>query len=150
MTDIVSPSVRSRMMAAIRARDTKPERLIRSGLHRIGFRFRLHSRKVPGCPDIVLPRFRAAIFVHGCFWHGHDCALFQLPDDNSEFWLRKIERNRQRDSEVSVLLKKAGWRQLTIWECATKGPGRLEPEALIARCARWIVAGGRRASIRGK
>lgn len=137
-------------MSGIRAKDTRPERLIRSGLHRLGFRFRLHSGQVPGRPDIVLPRYRAAIFVHGCFWHGHDCALFRLPDDNREFWRRKIERNRERDSEVAVLLKQAGWRQLTIWECALKGPGKLDPGILLERCARWIASGKRTASIRGR
>jgi DNA mismatch endonuclease (patch repair protein) len=150
MTDIVPPSVRSRMMAGIRGKDTLPERLIRSGLHRMGFRFRLHPGNVPGRPDIVLPRYRAAIFVHGCFWHGHNCPLFKVPGDNREFWVRKIEGNRSRDAEVADLLRKAGWRQLTIWECAMKGAGKLDPDKLLQRCARWILGAKRTSTIRGR
>jgi DNA mismatch endonuclease (patch repair protein) len=150
MTDIVPPEVRSRMMAGIRGKDTLPERFIRSGLHRLGFRFRLHPRDVPGCPDIVLPRYRAAIFVHGCFWHGHDCPLFKVPGENREFWIRKIEANRRRDAAVAEMLKKQGWRQLTIWECAMKGAGRLDPQVLLRRCAEWILGRRRTASIRGR
>ena len=88
-------------MSGIRGRDTKPEKLIRSALHRLGFRFRLQSKKIPGRPDLVLPKFRAAVFVHGCFWHGHDCPLFRLPGTRRAFWDAKIKRNRERDTEVN-------------------------------------------------
>ncbi len=102
MPDIVAPAVRSRMMAGIRGRNTKPEIFIRKALHARGFRYRLHPRAVPGVPDFTLPRWRAAVFVHGCFWHGHDCPLFRLPGTRPDFWLAKIERNRARDAEVAA------------------------------------------------
>ena len=110
------------MMAGIRGRNTRPELVIRKALHARGFRYRLHVAGLPGKPDIVLPRFRAVIFVHGCFWHGHDCPLFRLPATRSEFWEAKISRNRERDREVLGALKTTGWRCLTVWECAIRGP----------------------------
>jgi DNA mismatch endonuclease (patch repair protein) len=138
------------MMSGIRGRDTKPERLIRSALHHLGFRFRLHSKKVPGRPDIVLPRYNAAVFVHGCFWHGHDCSLFRLPGTRRSFWRAKIRRNAQRDAEVTGLLEQAGWRHLTIWECAFRGAGQIGLEKTVQRTARWTTSRRRRGEIRGK
>ncbi len=121
------------MMSGIRGKDTKPELLIRKALHSRGFRFRLHSLKVPGKPDLVLPRYNAAIFVHGCFWHGHDCHLFKMPSTRPEFWEGKIDRNRARDTEVRNALITSGWRRLVIWECALKGKFRLDFEILVER-----------------
>lgn len=138
MADTVSPEVRSRMMAAIRGKDTAPEMFIRKGLHAAGFRFRLHARDVPGHPDLVLPKFRAAIFVNGCFWHGHSCHLYRLPATRREFWEAKITRNMKRDQEVREALSALGWRNLTITECALKGRNRLAPEEVIALSAGWI------------
>src|SRR5215813_7107073 len=109
MADVVSPAVRSRMMAGIRSTNTKPELFLRSGLHRAGFRFRLHAKEVPGKPDVVFPRYGAAIFVNGCFWHRHDCHLFKMPSTRPEFWRQKIERNVQRDAVVRQQLGDAGW-----------------------------------------
>lgn len=149
MPDIVDAATRSRMMAGIRAADTKPELVIRRGLHGLGFRFRLHSAKLPGKPDLILPRFRAVIFVNGCFWHGHDCALFRLPGTRTEFWKAKIERNRARDRDVFDALASSGWRQLTIWECAMRGKGRMEPDALLDRVAVWLTGQGETTQIRG-
>lgn len=126
------------MMSGIRGKDTKPELLIRKGLHARGFRFRLHAAKVPGKPDLILPRYRAAIFVHGCFWHSHDCHLFRMPGTRPDFWAAKLNRNRQRDAEVRNALKLAGWRILTIWECALKGRTRLDAEVAIERAATWL------------
>lgn len=137
-------------MSGIRGRDTKPERLIRSALHRLGFRFRLHAKNVPGRPDIVLPRYDAAVFVHGCFWHGHDCSLFRLPGTRRRFWGAKIKRNAQRDAEVAELLGQHGWRHLTIWECAFRGPGQVGLAKTVLRTARWITSRRRRGEIRGK
>jgi DNA mismatch endonuclease (patch repair protein) len=126
------------MMSGIRAANTQPELAIRRGLHAKGFRFRLHAKDVPGKPDLVLPRFYAAIFVHGCFWHGHDCHLFRMPSTRPEFWSAKIERNRLRDEIVEAELDQAGWRRLVIWECALKGRTRLDPEELMERAAAWL------------
>ena len=149
MPDIVDAATRSRMMAGIRASDTKPELLIRRGLHRLGFRFRLHGKDLPGKPDLILPRYRAAIFVHGCFWHGHDCPLFRLPGTRTEFWKAKIERNRARDHEVTEALASIGWRQLTVWECAMRGKGRMEPDELLDTITAWLTGQSESAAIRG-
>jgi DNA mismatch endonuclease, patch repair protein len=138
MADIVSREVRSRMMSGIRGKNTKPEMLIRKELHRLGFRYRLHVKSLPGKPDIVLPRYRAAIFVHGCFWHGHDCHLFKWPKSRCEFWKAKIERNRELDSAANNALEDMGWRQATIWECAIKGRRQLQLETVIQSCTEWL------------
>lgn len=138
------------MMSGIRGRDTGPERLIRSALHSLGFRFRLHPRDVPGRPDLILPRYSAALFVHGCFWHGHDCSLFRLPATHRQFWRDKIRRNVERDAEVAQLLEQQGWRQLTIWECAFRGPDSIGIEETVRRTARWITSRRGRGEIRGR
>lgn len=104
-------------MAGIRGKDTKPEMIVRKGLHARGFRYRLHSRDLPGKPDIVLPKYRAVIFVHGCFWHGHDCPAFKWPKSREAFWRAKIERNRRRHDEVLACLAAMGWNAETVWEC---------------------------------
>lgn len=137
-------------MSGIRGRDTEPERLIRSALHRLGFRFRLYPTDVPGRPDLVLPRYSATLFVHGCFWHGHDCGLFRLPGTRRQFWQAKIRRNTERDAEVARLLEQQGWRQLTIWECAFRGPDSIGLEETVRRTARWITSRRARGEIRGR
>lgn len=147
--DIVDPATRSRMMSGIRGKDTKPEILVRRGLHALGFRFRLHDRKLPGKPDLVLPRWRAVILVHGCFWHGHDCQLFKWPGTRRDFWREKIGRNKERDAEVEVLLDRAGWRVLNIWECALKGTGRIGEGAVMDRAAAWLRSDEPKGEIRG-
>lgn len=121
MADIVDTATRSRMMSGIRGRDTKPEKLIRSLLHRRGFRFRVNHRDLPGKPDIVFPGLRAVVFVHGCFWHGHDCPLFRLPGTRTEFWAAKIGKNRANDLKVGQTLAASGWRIATVWECVLRG-----------------------------
>lgn len=113
MPDVHDMQTRSRNMAAIRGKDTKPELMLRSALHRAGYRFRLNTR-LPGKPDLTLRRYRATIFVHGCFWHRHDCPRFRQPAGNAEFWRKKLERNAERDREVSRLLREAGWRQMVV------------------------------------
>jgi DNA mismatch endonuclease (patch repair protein) len=121
MADIVSPEVRSRIMAGIRGRDTLPELRVRSQLHKAGLRFRLHRRDLPGRPDIVLPQWNAVIFVHGCFWHRHSgCPKATMPATNHEFWTRKFQANVQRDARNRIALRKLGWKVYTVWECRTE------------------------------
>jgi DNA mismatch endonuclease, patch repair protein len=139
MPDIVDKKTRSRMMSGIRGKNTKPELLIRSQLHRAGFRFRLHVRDLPGKPDIVLPKYKAAIFVQGCFWHGHDCHLFKVPGTRTEWWLAKIERNRQNDAVAIEALLDAGWRVAEVWECALKGRGRLDSSVISDVLIEWLI-----------
>ncbi len=124
MADIVNKATRSRMMAGIRGRDTRPEVLIRSLLHRQGFRFRLHVQELPGKPDIVLPRYRAVVFVHGCLWHAHGCHLFKWPQTRPGFWRDKITRNVANDERGTKALLTDGWRVGVVWECAIKGAGK--------------------------
>ena len=138
MADVVSPAVRSRMMAGIKGANTRPEMLLRKGLHAQGFRFRLHDRALPGKPDMVFPRRRAVLFAHGCFWHGHDCHLFKWPSTRMEFWRAKIARNREVDARAAEALAAAGWRYGVVWECATKGRTRMPAESVIKTCADWL------------
>ena len=112
-------------MSAIRARDTKPELAVRRLLHALGYRFRLHRRDLPGCPDIVFPGCRKAIFVHGCFWHRHGCKNSVLPATRLEWWEAKLARNVERDQASAAALQTQGWPVLTIWECETKDLERL-------------------------
>lgn len=132
MADIVNAATRSRMMSGIKAKDTKPEMVIRKMLHAAGFRFRLHDKRLPGKPDLVLPKYRTAVFVHGCFWHGHEsCSLFRIPKSKTEFWEEKISQNIKRDSRNISELLASGWRVLVIWECATKGADKMTSEDMI-------------------
>lgn len=139
MADIVDKDTRSRMMAGIRGKDTKPELALRRSLHARGFRFRLHSRKVQGRPDIVLPKHRAVIFVHGCFWHRHEgCRYATTPSTRSEFWQAKFERNVTRDSAVRQNLLENGWRVATVWECALRTGG---VETATDSLSAWLESG---------
>lgn len=125
-------------MAAIRGRDTKPEKLLRSALHRSGYRFRLNS-PVPGKPDLAMKKYSAALFVHGCFWHMHDCPRFKQPGgENAEFWRKKLSRNAERDHEVTVALLASGWRQFVVWECALVGKGKLDLPFVVASIETWL------------
>jgi len=120
MTDSVSKEVRSKMMSGIRGKNTKPELQVRSILHKMGYRFRLHRKDLPGTPDIVLPRFRTVIFVHGCFWHRHEgCKFACTPKSRIEFWEEKFSRNMERDRRKILQLQQAGWNVEIIWECET-------------------------------
>lgn len=119
--DHLTKKQRSQLMARIKCKDTKPEKAVRSLLHSMGFRFRLHRRELPGCPDIVLVRYRVAIFVHGCFWHSHEeCSLASRPSTNVEYWQQKLRKNKERDKEHIALLEGLGWKVLVVWECQTK------------------------------
>ncbi|WP_428669697.1 very short patch repair endonuclease [Reyranella sp.] len=150
MADVVSPMVRSQMMAGIRGKHTKPELQIRSALHSRGFRYRLHSKNLPGRPDIVLPKWQAVIFVHGCFWHGHHCHLYKLPSTRPRFWRNKIEGNKIVDCRASTALAEAGWRIALIWECALKGRTKLPFDDVMEQCVNWLEGGTRRLEIQGR
>ena len=126
MPDNHTPQQRSDNMRAVRGKNTAPELLVRSMLHRLGYRFRLHRKDLPGTPDIVFPARRSVMFVHGCFWHGHNCARGASPASNVDFWERKIAGNRERDGRTQGRLRKNGWKVLTVWECETKNERRLE------------------------
>ena len=147
--DTVSHEVRSRMMSGIRTRNTKPEVLFRKGLHRRGYRYRLHPSYVPGKPDFVLPRHRVAAFVHGCFWHQHDCALFKMPSTRREFWRTKLDRNRERDKEVAERVALAEWRLLTVWECAIRGRYQIGLDRALEQVEQWLPTTEQAIEIRG-
>jgi DNA mismatch endonuclease (patch repair protein) len=138
MVDVVTPEVRSRMMAGIKGKNTKPELLIRKKLFEKGFRYRLHVRDLPGKPDLVFPRHKAVVFIDGCFWHGHDCHLFKWPKSREEFWRKKINGNRLVDERTRKALTKEGWRILTVWECAIKGKTRLDINIVTGRIEKWL------------
>jgi DNA mismatch endonuclease (patch repair protein) len=149
MVDIVDAATRSRMMSGIRGTNTKPEIVLRKAIHRLGFRYRLHSPTVIGKPDMVFPAARAAVFVNGCFWHGHDCKFFRLPSTRPEFWAAKIAANKTRDSFVRSELEQANWRHLTIWECAVRGQKSDAPDKVAAQVTKWLLSRSRRGEIRG-
>lgn len=118
MVDFLTPSERSERMSRIRSSNTSPEVSLRSSLHALGFRFRLHRKDLPGKPDIVLPRYRTVIFVHGCFWHRHQgCKVATIPKSNTKFWVEKFDRNAARDTRTKALLEFQGWRVVVVWEC---------------------------------
>lgn len=125
----------SARMRQIRSKDTQPELAVRRLLHRLGYRYILHDKRLPGCPDIVFPSRRKVIFVHGCFWHGHSCKRGSRPTTNAEFWADKIESNQVRDAQHIKQLRLAGWRVLVVWECATVRP---KISALQQRLTRFL------------
>jgi DNA mismatch endonuclease, patch repair protein len=125
MTDTHTAIQRQRNMRAVKSKNTAPELRVRSVLHRLGFRFRLHRKDLPGTPDIAFPSRRRVIFVSGCLWHMHDCARGKLPATNVAFWREKLEKNRARDLEVQAKLRSLGWRPLTVWECEVKDLNQL-------------------------
>jgi len=141
VTDVLTPDQRRLNMSRIRARDTKPEMLIRRGLHARGLRYRLHDRSLPGRPDLVFSRRAVAVFVHGCFWHLHGCALSKLPSARQSFWRKKLEQNAARDLKNIEALQACGWRVLVIWECAMRGAGRLNSSEMLDVATGFITTG---------
>ena len=129
--------LRSRVMRAVKSENSKPELSVRSALHRAGFRFRLHRKDLPGTPDVVLPRYKLAIFVHGCFWHGHRCKNNRRPRSNLSYWLPKIANNKKRDIRVRRELRAAGWKSMVVWECKVRNPRdlRVWTRDLVKSCA---------------
>lgn len=145
MADVVSKEVRSRMMAGIRGKDTKPEMLVRRALTAAGVRYRLHRRELPGAPDMVMAGRRAVVFVHGCFWHRHEgCRHAKLPTSNAEFWIAKLERNVERDRKAVAELLAAGWRVLTVWECATRRGSEADLQRLLVG---WLEGSERNSEV---
>jgi DNA mismatch endonuclease (patch repair protein) len=138
MPDVVDKQTRSRMMSGIQGKNTRPEIAVRQLLHRAGFRYRLHDKRLPGKPDIVLPKYRAVVLVNGCFWHGHGCHLFKWPSTRKEWWEAKIYRTIEKDKESLEALEALGWRIAMVWECALKGRTRLSPDTVSDSLVAWL------------
>jgi DNA mismatch endonuclease (patch repair protein) len=138
LTDTISPERRSALMARIRSQDTQPEMVVRRMLHALGYRYVLHDRRLPGTPDLVFPSRKAVVFVHGCFWHGHNCKLASKPKSNSGFWLAKIAGNATRDTKQRRKLRSLGWRCAVVWECHTR---RKDLGLLQRRLVRFLEEG---------
>ena len=141
VTDVLTPEQRRLVMSRIRGKDTKPEMVLRRGLHGRGLRYRLHGAEMPGRPDMVFPRHQAVLFVHGCFWHGHGCSLFRWPKTRATFWRTKINRNMERDRDALAALKAHGWRALVVWECALRGRHRRTMQDVLSRAEVFIRRG---------
>ncbi len=150
MADIVSKKKRSEMMSGIQGKDTKPELKIRSALHKLGFRYKLYDKTLPGKPDLVFPKYNAVIFIHGCFWHLHDCHLFKWPSTRPKFWRKKITENKERDKKNVLVLKEDGWRIMIIWECAVKGKYKLDFGSTIRSISDWLKSSDRYTEITGR
>lgn len=149
MTDVHDEITRSRNMSAIRGTNTRPELLIRKELFARGYRYRLNDKRLPGKPDLVLKKYRAVIFVHGCFWHRHNCPQFKWPSTRAEWWKEKLEGNRVRDQRQLSELQELGWRTLVVWECALKGKLRLQPEDLFEQIEGWLLSDTSKSEICG-
>ncbi len=134
MADVHNKKTRSYNMSRIRSANTKPEMLVRKFLHAQGYRYKLHDKKLPGKPDIVLPKYKTIIFVHGCFWHGHaNCKYFTIPKTRTEWWLNKINTNKANDAKALFALRKEGWKVFVIWECTLKPAFKEGALSLLAR-----------------
>lgn len=150
MIDVVDKQTRSRMMSGIKGKNTRPELVVREALFKRGFRFKLHDRNLPGKPDLVLPKYNAVIFIHGCFWHRHNCHLFKWPSTRPQFWKTKINRNVEVDKRNYNQLKREGWWVLTIWECALKGRTKRSLDEVIDKTVYWLEYETRNKQIIGK
>ena len=152
MTDIVDSVTRSRMMARIKGKNTKPEIEIRKRMFALGYRYRLHDTKFPGKPDLVLPQYNAIIFFNGCFWHAHDCKLFKWPSTRKEFWTRKLKGNKKKDKENIEALKRLRWRILIIWECAYRSTSKKDwdkIDGIVAKAIKWLNSKSKYREIKG-
>lgn len=137
-TDVLTPEQRRLVMSRISGKDTKPEMLMRRGLHGRGLRYRLHSKGMPGKPDMVFPKYRAVVLVHGCFWHGHGCSLFKRPKTRATFWRDKIDGNMERDRRALAALNSGGCRVLVVWECALKGKNKRDLPGVLDEADAFI------------
>lgn len=141
--DTVDQQTRSRIMASVGQKNTGAEMTLRKALFQAGFRYRLHVKGLPGTPDLVFPKFKAVVFVHGCYWHSHGCYKSTKPRTNDQFWLQKFETNRVRDARKSALLVDQGWRVLTVWECAVLGKTSLSVDDLAIQVTGWLQSSSR-------
>ncbi|MEF2074592.1 very short patch repair endonuclease [Consotaella aegiceratis] len=142
-TDVLTPEQRRLVMSRIRGKHTKPEMLIRRGLHGRGLRYALHGKGMPGKPDMVFPKYRTVVLVHGCFWHGHGCSLFKWPKTRAAFWKGKIDGNMERDRQALTALNADGWRVLVVWECALKGKQRRDLAEVLDSAVAFIRGSGK-------
>ena len=152
MADIVDKMTRSKIMSRIKGKDTKPEVEIRKKLFARGIRYRLHDKSLPGKPDIIFPKYNAIIFFNGCFWHAHECDIFKWPSSNVAFWGGKLTINKENDRKNNEILKKLGWRILTIWECSYRSPGKKDwgkIEGIVNRAEKWLYSNKKIGEIKG-
>jgi DNA mismatch endonuclease, patch repair protein len=153
MVDVHTPRQRSFNMSRIKGKDTKPELLIRKGLYRRGFRYRLHVKGLPGKPDIVFTKYKAVVFINGCFWHYHDCYLFKMPATRQEWWQNKLEKTHQKDRGNINNLLMAGWRVLVVWECSFRKTKKIESKKIIEvveQIEEWLFSGTDYKELEGK
>lgn len=148
--DTVDRQTRSKIMASVRQKNTGSELLLRRELHKIGLRYKLHDRSLPGSPDLVFPRFHAVAFVHGCYWHSHGCYRSTIPKSRRKFWTEKFRANRSRDQRNVNLLLRDGWRVLTVWECALLGKKALPPHEVTRRVRAWLRGSDPRGQVSGE
>lgn len=148
--DTVDRKTRSSIMSRVKGKHTKPELLVRKALYAAGFRYRLHYKKLPGHPDIVLPKYKAIVLVNGCFWHGHKCHLGTIPATRRRFWLKKFDENRRRDQKNIRTYTEHGWRVIVIWECALKGKRSGKFDKVVARMVRFLNSSVMCAEIAGR
>ncbi|MBS0971417.1 DNA mismatch endonuclease Vsr [Nissabacter archeti] len=141
MSDIHNTKVRSLNMAAVHSKNTAPELWLRHRLHAAGYRYRIHVKGLPGSPDLVFPKYKCVIFVHGCFWHMHLCSRFSWPINRGEWWKNKIQGNYRRDLQDQDKLRELGWRVLIVWQCAIKGKDRIPEIELLGRVSTWLESG---------
>ncbi|MGD0072939.1 MAG: very short patch repair endonuclease [Candidatus Binataceae bacterium] len=147
--DTVDKATRSRIMSRVGQKDTGAETILRSTLHKAGFRYRLHDRRLPGSPDLVFPRSRAVIFVHGCYWHLHGCYKSTVPKSHRTFWTKKFSANRQRDERNIQLLLERGWRVMIVWECALFGKTAIPAQEVTRRVRAWLHGSKARGQVSG-
>lgn len=140
MMDTVDRATRSRIMSRVGQKNTSPEMKLRKSLHKFGLRYRLHDKRLPGSPDIVFPRFKTVLFVHGCFWHRHGCKATTMPGTNVDFWRKKFDENISRDQRHIEALQGAGWRVALVWECSLKGK-RADPDEVARLVREWLMSG---------
>ena len=138
MADVLTPEQRQNCMSSVRRENTSPEIILRSVLHKSGLRYRLHDKDLPGSPDMVFTRFRAVIFVHGCFWHSHGCYKSSIPESRHSFWKSKFQTNRDRDERNIKLLHNQGWRVMVVWQCALNGKHAYSSDVVVSCVKDWL------------
>lgn len=150
MADVHEPETRSYNMSRIQAKDTKPEMMVRKAIHKLGYRYTLHKKSLPGKPDLYFRKYNAVIEVNGCFWHGHDCHFYTEPKSNKDYWVNKIQKNKERDKKNIDSLISNGLRVLVIWECALIGKEAIPLSAIIKKTTKWLQSKKEFLEIRGQ